>query len=73
MQLIGRTISRGVLNEDATLSRVKFADEVREKNDDILKEDIAQRFDADLLLMTEELKLFTQKMIEEFGGIKERI
>ncbi|WGE41331.1 recombination-associated protein RdgC [Actinobacillus equuli] len=62
-----------VLNEDATLSRVKFADEVREKNDDILKEDIAQRFDADFLLMTEELKLFTQKMIEEFGGIKERI
>lgn len=61
------------MNEDATLSRVKFADEVREKNDDILKEDIAQRFDADFLLMTEELKLFTQKMIEEFGGIKERI
>lgn len=61
-----------VLNEDATLSRLKFADEVREKNDDILKEDIAQRFDADFLLMTEELKLFTQKIIEEFGGIKER-
>ncbi|MDH2998026.1 recombination-associated protein RdgC [Pasteurellaceae bacterium LFhippo2] len=62
-----------VLNEDATLSRVKFADEVREKNDDILKEDIAQRFDADFLLMTEELRLFTQKIVEEFGGIKERI
>ncbi|WP_150538340.1 recombination-associated protein RdgC [Actinobacillus vicugnae] len=62
-----------VLNEDATLSRVKFADEVREKNDDILKEDIAQRFDADFLLMTEELRLFTQKIIAEFGGIKERI
>ncbi len=62
-----------VLNEDATLSRLKFADEVREKNEDILKEDVAQRFDADFLLMTEELKLFTQNMIEEFGGIKERI
>ena len=62
-----------VLNEDGTLSRVKFADDVREKNDDILKEDIAQRFDADFLLMTEELRLFTQKIIEEFGGIKERI
>lgn len=60
-----------VLNEDGTLSRVKFADEIREKNDDILKEDIAQRFDADFLLMTEELKLFTQKISEEFGGIKE--
>lgn len=62
-----------VLNEEATLSRVKFADEVREKNDDILKEDIAQRFDADFLLMTEELRLFTQKLTDEFGGIKERL
>lgn len=62
-----------VLNEDATLSRVKFADDVREKNDDILKEDIAQRFDADFLLMTEELRLFTQKIIDELGGMKERI
>lgn len=62
-----------VLNEDATLTRLKFADEIREKNDDILKEDVAQRFDADFLLMTEELKLFTQKITEEFGGIKERI
>ena len=53
--------------------RQKFADEIREKNDDILKEDIAQRFDADFLLMTEELKLFTRKIIAEFGGIKERI
>ncbi|MFA9487409.1 MULTISPECIES: recombination-associated protein RdgC [unclassified Mannheimia] len=62
-----------VLNEDATLSRLKFADEVREKNDDILKEDVAQRFDANFLLMTEELKTFTAKMIEEFGGLKARI
>lgn len=62
-----------VLNEDATLSRLKFADEVREKNDDILKEDVAQRFDADFLLMTEELKTFTAKIIEEFGGLKARI
>ncbi|QLB14211.1 recombination-associated protein RdgC [Mannheimia granulomatis] len=62
-----------ILNEDATLSRLKFADEVREKNDDILKEDIAQRFDADFLLMTEELSAFTSKIIEEFGGIKARI
>ena len=62
-----------MLNEEAVLSRLKFADEIREKNDDILKEDVAQRFDADFLLMTEELKLFTQKIIAEFGGIKERI
>ncbi|OOS00250.1 recombination-associated protein RdgC [Haemophilus paracuniculus] len=59
-----------MLNEDGTFSRLKFADEVREKNDDILKEDVAQRFDADFLLMTEELRLFTAKLSEEFGGIK---
>ena len=37
-----------VFNEDCTLKRLKFADAVREKNVDILKEDYAQRFDADL-------------------------
>ncbi|QLB20180.1 recombination-associated protein RdgC [Vespertiliibacter pulmonis] len=62
-----------ILNEDGTLSRLKFADDIREKNDDILKEDIAQRFDADFLLMIEELKLFTEKLSEELGGFKERI
>lgn len=62
-----------VLNQEATLSRVKFADEIREKNEDILKEDIAQRFDADFVLMTEELRLFTQKLSDLFGGIKERL
>lgn len=62
-----------ILNEDGTLSRLKFADDIREKNDDILKEDIAQRFDADFLLMTEELRLFTEKLTEELGGFKERI
>lgn len=59
-----------IINEDGTLSRVKFADEVREKNELILKEDKAQRFDADFLLMTEELRLFSEKFIEVFGGIK---
>ncbi len=62
-----------ILNEDGTLSRLKFADEIKEQNDDILKEDIAQRFDADFVLMTGEIKQFMQNLIEEMGGIKERI
>lgn len=62
-----------ILNEDGSLSRLKFSDEVREKNEDILKEDVAQRFDADFILMTEELRLFTEKLIETLGGIQERI
>lgn len=61
-----------VLNEDGTLSRLKFADEIREKNDDILKDDVAQRFDADFILMTEELRLFVEKLSDTFGGIQER-
>lgn len=56
-----------VLQEDASLKRLKFADVVKEKNDDILKEDIAQRFDADFLLMTGEISLFMQKMIDLLG------
>ncbi|MDO4697356.1 MAG: recombination-associated protein RdgC [Pasteurellaceae bacterium] len=62
-----------VLNEDGTLARLKFADEVREKNDDILKEDIAQRFDADFVLMTEEVRLFVEKLTEALGGVQARI
>ncbi|MDH2923937.1 recombination associated protein RdgC [Nicoletella semolina] len=62
-----------VLSEDGTMLRLKFTDEVRDKNEDILKEDKAQRFDADFLLMTEELRLFSEKIIAEFGGIQESI
>lgn len=62
-----------VLNEDGTLARLKFADEIREKNDDILKEDIAQRFDADFVLMTEEIRLFVEKLTEALGGVQARI
>lgn len=62
-----------VLCDDGTLKRLKFADEVREKNDDILKEDIAQRFDADFLLMTTTLSELTKRLLNEFGGEKESV
>ncbi|MGY6772146.1 recombination-associated protein RdgC [Gallibacterium sp. ZY190522] len=62
-----------VLCDDGTLKRLKFADEVREKNDDILKEDIAQRFDADFLLMTATLSELTKRLLNEFGGEKESV
>ncbi|THA09428.1 recombination-associated protein RdgC [Rodentibacter pneumotropicus] len=61
-----------VFNEDCTLKRLKFADVVREKNDDILKEDFAQRFDADFVLMTGILAKLTQNLLDEFGGEKHR-
>ncbi|MDO4431585.1 MAG: recombination-associated protein RdgC [Lonepinella koalarum] len=62
-----------VLCEDGSLKRLKFADIVREKNDDILKEDIAQRFDADFLLMASELSQLVTSLISDFGGEKERL
>ena len=60
-----------VFQDDGSYKRLKFSDLIREKNDDILKEDYAQRFEADFLLQTEEIKRFTEKLIEEFGGIRE--
>lgn len=62
-----------VLNDDCTLKRLKFTDQIREKNDDILKEDVAQRFDADFILMTATLSELVKNLINEFGGEKERL
>lgn len=62
-----------VLNDDGSLKQLKFADQIREKNDDILKEDYAQRFDADFVLMTGELAKLTENLIDDFGGEKERL
>ncbi|HDR1803139.1 TPA: recombination-associated protein RdgC [Pasteurella multocida] len=60
-----------ILNEDGTLKRLKFADNVLDKNDDILKEDYTQRFDADFILMTSVLSELTKMLLNEFGGEKE--
>ncbi|HDR1050767.1 TPA: recombination-associated protein RdgC [Pasteurella multocida] len=60
------------LNEDGTLKRLKFADNVLDKNDDILKEDYTQRFDADFILMTSVLSELTENLLNEFGGEKEK-
>ncbi len=62
-----------VLNEDCSLKRLKFADQIREKNDDIQKEDYAQRFDADFVLMTGILSKLTENLLHDFGGEKERL
>ena len=62
-----------VLNEDGSLKRLKFADSAREKNEDILKADYAQRFDADFLLMTDVLAKLVHNLLDEFGGEKVRL
>lgn len=62
-----------VLHEDGSLKRLKFADQIREKNEDILKEDFAQRFDADFVLMTGTLAKVVENLLDDFGGEKERL
>ncbi len=44
-----------VLADNASLKRLKFSDSLLEENDDIDNQDIAQRFDANFVLMTGEL------------------
>lgn len=61
-----------VLSDDGSLKRLKFSDTLREQNDDIDREDFAQRFDADFILMTSELAALIKNMIEALSGEAER-
>lgn len=53
---------------DGSLKRLKFADTLQQQNDDIDREDKAQRFDADFTLMSAELTELLQQLIAGAGG-----
>ncbi|WP_084977931.1 recombination-associated protein RdgC [Plesiomonas shigelloides] len=57
-----------MLCDDASIKRIKFADELREQNDDIDREDPEKRFDADFALMTGELNALFSQMFDALGG-----
>lgn len=61
-----------VLSDDGLLKRLKFADTLREQNDDIDGDDIAQRFDDDFILMTSELAALIKSTLEALGGEAQR-
>lgn len=60
------------LTNDAMLTRLKFCDEVIEQNDDIDREDVLARFDADFTLMTGELTTLIKQLIAGLGGEAQR-
>ncbi len=59
-----------ILADDASLKRLKFTDTILEQNEDIDKDDIAQRFDADFTLMAGELSQLISELIMALGGEK---
>ncbi|MDC9613456.1 recombination-associated protein RdgC [Xenorhabdus khoisanae] len=61
-----------MLSDDGSFKRIKFSETLREQNDDIDREDVAQRFDADFTLMAGELSALIKNTIDALGGEAEK-
>lgn len=57
-----------VLSDDGALKKLKFSEALLAQNDDIDREDYAQRFDADFILLTGELATLINNLIAALGG-----
>lgn len=58
-----------VITDQYAIKSVKWADEIKERNDDIPREDVAARFDSDFHLAKVEIKSFLSMLFEAFGGL----
>lgn len=56
-----------ILCDDLAVKRVKFFDVIHEQNDDIDKDDVIARLDADFALMAGELNRFIDNLLSEFS------
>lgn len=56
------------LTDGAAIKRIKFSDILTQQNDDIDREDVAQRADADWSLMTGELSDLISQLVSALGG-----
>lgn len=56
------------LNDDGALAGIKYADMLVDHNAEIDAEDYAQRFDADVILVTAELSALLDSLIDALGG-----
>lgn len=60
------------LCDDMTIKGLTFCDELYDQNDDIEREDVMQRFDADFILFTAELSALFSALMEAIGGEAQR-